>query len=112
MCLQSYNGGNKQPSEQAATAQLMKSIRQTIFESPTGDIDGKMPFLFLPSFHLADLSVALDQTSKVLQLMPGNTVASASWLARPFIFHLLSRILCRLRASTGVHEHQWNCLQL
>ncbi|KAH9475954.1 putative alpha-fucosidase A [Psilocybe cubensis] len=34
----SYNGGNKQPSERAAMAQLMQNIRQTIFESPTGDI--------------------------------------------------------------------------
>ncbi|KAF8811090.1 glycoside hydrolase family 95 protein [Phlegmacium glaucopus] len=35
----SYNGGNKQPSEQGATAQIMHEIRQTIFQSPTGDID-------------------------------------------------------------------------
>ncbi|KDR70259.1 hypothetical protein GALMADRAFT_230242 [Galerina marginata CBS 339.88] len=34
-----YNGGNKQPSEQGATAETMQSIRQTIFQSPTGDID-------------------------------------------------------------------------
>jgi len=37
--LQSYNGGNKQPSEQAATAQIMQEIRQKIFQSPAGDID-------------------------------------------------------------------------
>ncbi|KAF8191307.1 glycoside hydrolase family 95 protein [Pholiota molesta] len=34
-----YNGGNKQPSEQAATAQAMQQIRASIFQSPTGDID-------------------------------------------------------------------------
>ncbi|KAF4609922.1 hypothetical protein D9613_010580 [Agrocybe pediades] len=33
----SYNGGNKQPSEQAAMANAMRDIRQTIFQSPTGD---------------------------------------------------------------------------
>ncbi|KAF8954807.1 glycoside hydrolase family 95 protein [Flammula alnicola] len=35
----SYNGGNKQPSEKFATAQIMQQIRETIFQSPTGDID-------------------------------------------------------------------------
>lgn len=39
--LQTYNGGNKQPSEQVATAQAMQSIRQAIFQSSTGDIDSK-----------------------------------------------------------------------
>ncbi|KAF9004601.1 glycoside hydrolase family 95 protein [Cyathus striatus] len=34
-----YNGGNKQPSERVATANTMQQIRQTIFSSPTGDID-------------------------------------------------------------------------
>ncbi|KAF8154695.1 glycoside hydrolase family 95 protein [Crassisporium funariophilum] len=34
-----YNGGNKQLSEQTVTAQAMQSIRQTIFQSATGDID-------------------------------------------------------------------------
>ncbi|PFH51636.1 glycoside hydrolase family 95 protein [Amanita thiersii Skay4041] len=35
----SYNGGNKQPSEQAEMARAMQQIRQTIFQSPIGDID-------------------------------------------------------------------------
>ncbi|KAF9524933.1 glycoside hydrolase family 95 protein [Crepidotus variabilis] len=35
----SYNGGNKQPSEQAATATEMQRIRQTIFQNSTGEID-------------------------------------------------------------------------
>ncbi|KAI0079139.1 hypothetical protein K474DRAFT_1705823 [Panus rudis PR-1116 ss-1] len=35
----SYNGGNKQPSEQAAMAVDMRDIRQNIFTSPTGTID-------------------------------------------------------------------------
>ncbi|KAF9465865.1 glycoside hydrolase family 95 protein [Collybia nuda] len=35
----SYNGGNKQPGEQANTSLIMQSIRQNIFSSPTGDID-------------------------------------------------------------------------
>ncbi|KAJ3482321.1 hypothetical protein NLJ89_g12147 [Agrocybe chaxingu] len=35
----SYNGGNKLPSEQTAMAQAMQRIRQTIFQSTTGDID-------------------------------------------------------------------------
>ncbi|KAF9479522.1 hypothetical protein BDN70DRAFT_983597 [Pholiota conissans] len=34
-----YNGGNKQPSEQAATAQSMHQIRAAVFQSPTGDTD-------------------------------------------------------------------------
>lgn len=36
---QSYNGGNKQPSEQAAMTDALQTIRQTIFESKTGTID-------------------------------------------------------------------------
>ncbi|KAF8234486.1 glycoside hydrolase family 95 protein [Tricholoma matsutake] len=36
---QSYNGGNKQPSEQFSTAEAMKNIRQAIFQSSTGKID-------------------------------------------------------------------------
>ncbi len=36
---QSYNGGIKQPSEQAATAEAMQEIRQSIFESDSGTID-------------------------------------------------------------------------
>ncbi|KAF8234511.1 glycoside hydrolase family 95 protein [Tricholoma matsutake] len=35
----SYNGGNKQPSEQFSTAEAMKNIRQTIFQNSTGEID-------------------------------------------------------------------------
>ncbi|KAF9465864.1 glycoside hydrolase family 95 protein [Collybia nuda] len=35
----SYNGGNKQSGEREATAQAMQKIRQTIFDSPTGDIE-------------------------------------------------------------------------
>ncbi|KAF8157029.1 glycoside hydrolase family 95 protein [Crassisporium funariophilum] len=35
----SYNGGNKQPSERHSIAQAMQKIRQTIFQSPNGDID-------------------------------------------------------------------------
>ncbi|KAF5381765.1 hypothetical protein D9615_005480 [Tricholomella constricta] len=35
----SYNGGNKQPGEQFATAQAMDEIRRQIFQSPTGDIN-------------------------------------------------------------------------
>ncbi|KAJ7864980.1 glycoside hydrolase family 95 protein [Mycena olivaceomarginata] len=34
-----YNGGNKQPSEQAAMATAMQQYRDGIFASPTGDID-------------------------------------------------------------------------
>ncbi|CAL1710806.1 unnamed protein product [Somion occarium] len=34
-----YNGGNKQPSERAATAAAMQQIRQSIFDSPSGTID-------------------------------------------------------------------------
>ncbi|EJD07952.1 glycoside hydrolase family 95 protein [Fomitiporia mediterranea MF3/22] len=34
-----YNGGNKQPDEQAAMAQAMQSIRQSIFNSSTGITD-------------------------------------------------------------------------
>ncbi|KAI0634935.1 glycoside hydrolase family 95 protein [Trametes polyzona] len=34
-----YNGGNKQPSEQASTAQALQDIRQTVFESSDGRID-------------------------------------------------------------------------
>ncbi|KAI0367157.1 hypothetical protein BV20DRAFT_1024789 [Pilatotrama ljubarskyi] len=35
----SYNGGNKQPSDQVQMAQDMQVIRQAIFESPNGTID-------------------------------------------------------------------------
>ncbi|KAG5642258.1 hypothetical protein DXG03_003335 [Asterophora parasitica] len=35
----SYNGGNKQPGEQLATAQIMNEYRRKIFSSPTGDIN-------------------------------------------------------------------------
>ncbi|THU90400.1 glycoside hydrolase family 95 protein [Dendrothele bispora CBS 962.96] len=35
----SYNGGNKLPSQATATHRAMDRIRQTIFSSPTGDID-------------------------------------------------------------------------
>ncbi|KAI0782786.1 glycoside hydrolase family 95 protein [Abortiporus biennis] len=35
----SYNGGNKQPSEQSTMAQDMQRIRQDIFQSPNGTID-------------------------------------------------------------------------
>ncbi|EIW55988.1 glycoside hydrolase family 95 protein [Trametes versicolor FP-101664 SS1] len=35
----SYNGGNKQLSEQAATAEAMQDIRQSIFDSSSGTID-------------------------------------------------------------------------
>ncbi|KAL0958844.1 hypothetical protein HGRIS_014163 [Hohenbuehelia grisea] len=35
----SYNGGNKQPSEQTAMSQAMQQIRKTIIESPNGEID-------------------------------------------------------------------------
>ncbi|KAF7369037.1 Glycoside hydrolase family 95 protein [Mycena venus] len=34
-----YNGGNKQPDEQAAMAAAMQAYRDGIFTSPTGDID-------------------------------------------------------------------------
>ncbi|KAJ2992597.1 hypothetical protein NUW54_g7897 [Trametes sanguinea] len=34
-----YNGGNKQPSDQATMAQDMQVIRQAIFQSPNGTID-------------------------------------------------------------------------
>ncbi|KAF9042885.1 glycoside hydrolase family 95 protein [Panaeolus papilionaceus] len=34
----SYNGGNKQPSERETIAKDLQRIRQTIFQSPTGDI--------------------------------------------------------------------------
>ncbi|KAJ7489437.1 glycoside hydrolase family 95 protein [Mycena latifolia] len=34
-----YNGGNKQPSEQAEMATAMQQYRDAIFKSPTGDID-------------------------------------------------------------------------
>ncbi|KAH9855593.1 glycoside hydrolase family 95 protein [Lenzites betulinus] len=35
----SYNGGNKLPSDQAASAQAIQEIRQSIFESSSGTID-------------------------------------------------------------------------
>lgn len=38
--LQSYNGGNKQPDERAAMALETQRIRQTIFNSSIGEIDG------------------------------------------------------------------------
>lgn len=38
-CVQSYNGGNKQPSQQTAMAQDMSNYRQNIFISSTGTID-------------------------------------------------------------------------
>jgi len=41
---QTYNGGNKQPSEQNTMAQALEDIRQSIFRSPTGDIDSEHPF--------------------------------------------------------------------
>lgn len=41
---QSYNGGNKQPSEQFSTAEAMKNIRQAIFQSSTGKIDSTNGF--------------------------------------------------------------------
>ncbi|KAJ8514372.1 hypothetical protein ONZ45_g8082 [Pleurotus djamor] len=34
-----YNGGNKQPYEQASMVQAMQSVRQSIFQSPDGQID-------------------------------------------------------------------------
>ncbi|KAF9451559.1 glycoside hydrolase family 95 protein [Macrolepiota fuliginosa MF-IS2] len=34
-----YNGGNKQPSERDAMAGALRDIRQSVFQSPTGDID-------------------------------------------------------------------------
>ncbi|KAF8908099.1 glycoside hydrolase family 95 protein [Gymnopilus junonius] len=34
-----YNGGNKQPSEQAETAGIMQTFRKWIFQNVTGDID-------------------------------------------------------------------------
>jgi alpha-L-fucosidase 2 len=34
-----YNGGNKEITQLAGTAQIMQSIRETIFLSPTADID-------------------------------------------------------------------------
>lgn len=37
--MQNYNGGNKQSFERDAMAKAMKNIRQTIFESPIGEID-------------------------------------------------------------------------
>jgi len=40
--LQSYNGGNKLPSEALATSEAMERIRQTIFSSPTGDINSEL----------------------------------------------------------------------
>lgn len=39
--MQSYNGGNKQPSERETMAKDLQRIRQTIFQSPTGDISGE-----------------------------------------------------------------------
>ena len=42
-CMQSYNGGNKQPDEAAAMAADLKTIRQAIFESPNGTIQSEWP---------------------------------------------------------------------
>lgn len=49
---QSYNGGNKQPVELASTAQLMQTIRETIFQSPTGDINSRICFNLLRVLEL------------------------------------------------------------
>ena len=42
MVRQSYNGGNKAPSEQANLAADMRDIRRAIFNSPSGTINGKV----------------------------------------------------------------------
>ena len=39
--MQNYNGGNKQPSEAATMAADLKTIRQSIFESPSGTIQSE-----------------------------------------------------------------------
>ena len=41
---QTYNGGNKQPSEAATMAADLKTIRQAIFDSPNGTIESKSCF--------------------------------------------------------------------
>ena len=38
---QSYNGGNKLPSDQSTVAEQMQTIRQTIFQSDSGTIDSR-----------------------------------------------------------------------
>ncbi len=38
---QSYNGGNKLPSDQVTVAQQLQEIRQSIFQSESGTIDSK-----------------------------------------------------------------------
>lgn len=40
MTIQTYNGGNKLPTEAAAMAQDMENIRTTVFQSPIGEIGG------------------------------------------------------------------------
>lgn len=57
-----YNGGNKEITQLAGTAQIMQSIRETIFLSPTADIDSKTS-----SFYLTSIVVVLTQvqTSRI-----------------------------------------------
>ena len=38
---QTYNGGNKLPSDQQTDAEQIQLIRQSIFESPNGTIDSQ-----------------------------------------------------------------------
>jgi hypothetical protein len=60
--MQYYNGGNKEVTELAGTAQIMQSIRETIFLSPSADIDSKTS-----SFFVASILVVLTQvqTSRI-----------------------------------------------
>ncbi len=44
--IQTYNGGNKQPSEATAMTEDMQAYRQGIFTSPNGTIDGTCLSIF------------------------------------------------------------------
>lgn len=70
---QTYNGGNKQPSEQNTMAQALEDIRQSIFRSPTGDIDSEHPS---SPMRLSSVNNKHFQTSMSWLLTQANMVSS------------------------------------
>jgi alpha-L-fucosidase 2 len=84
----SYNGGNKQPSEQAATAALMQQVRQTIFQSPIGEISSIDPLATNTAnygsfagagYMLSTLNVTGAATNYVRWLDLDQAIAATTW---------------------------------
>ncbi|KAI0353355.1 glycoside hydrolase family 95 protein [Trametes cingulata] len=87
-----YNGGNKQPSDQAQMAEDMQVIRQAIFESPNGTIDSITP---------------ANETKKLTNETAGSYVGAGYLLSSLDTSGTVSDFFRWLDLDSAIHGTQW-----